>query len=392
MFNIIDKDPVLKTKKVQIKRIVIILILSIVIVFFAVCTVLYIKNDRFRNFIDYSILRKEVLSENTIKIPLSDINISNVYAYNRNIVILNKNSLEIYNSFGQNVKSLEVTISNPVFADNNKFLVVAEKDGNKIYLINGENIVWQKDLDGNINNVVVNKNGYVSVSVSGAGYKTIVILFNSAGDELFKTYFPNKYALNMDISKDNKYLSIAEADVNGTRIQTDIKVILIDDAKNNPDEAIVTYNSDSTNIVSDIKYQDKNILISMYDDGIYNTNDSMDKLKDITSEVIFADIEATNNIVTVEKTNGGLFKTNYVLEMLNVFTNKVTKYDLSNLPKEMYTKDATVAINYGTEAEFVATNGWLIKSYRANGEIKGIVMASGIAGVICKDNVEIVNL
>jgi len=393
MFNIIDKDPALKTKKVQIKRIVVILIISVIIVFLAVCTIIYIKNDTFRNFVDYSIFRKEVLSENAVKIPLSNLNISNVYAYNKNIVILNKNSLQIYNNFGQDVKDLEVTISNPIFADNNKFLAIAEKDGNKIYLINNQNIAWQKDLDGTINSIVVNKNGYVSVSEASTGYKTVVILYDPSGNELFKTYFPNTYVLNMDISSDNKYLGIAEADVNGTRVQTDIKVIVIENAKNSPDSAILgPYNSNSTNIVSDMKYQDKDILISMYDNGIYNTNDSMNKLKDITSDVIFADIEATNNIVTVEKVNGGLFKTDYVLKMLNIFSNKVTTYNLSNLPQEMYTKDAVIAVNYGTEAEFVATNGWLIKKYVADGDIKGIVIASGIAGIICKDNIEIVNL
>ncbi|MCL2860550.1 MAG: DUF5711 family protein [Oscillospiraceae bacterium] len=393
MFNIIDKDPALKTKKIQVKKIVIILILSIIIVFLAVCVIIYQKNDSFRNFVDYSIFRKEVLSENTVKIPLSNLDISNVYAYNKNIVILNKNLLGIYNSFGQDVKDLEITISNPVFADNNKFLAVAEKGGSKIYLINNQNIVWQKDLDGSINNIVVNKNGYVSVSEVSTGYKTVVILYDPAGNELFKTYFPNTYAINMDISSDNKYLSIAEVNVNGTIIQTDIKVILIETAKSDPQNAILgPYNSNSTNIISNIKYQDKNILISMYDNAIYKTGDNMDKLKDITSDVIFADIEATNDIVTVEKNSEGLFKTSYVLEMLNIFTNKITKYNLSNLPQDIYTKDTVVAVNYGTEAEFVATNGWLIKTYMASGDIKGIVMASGIAGVICKDNVEIVNL
>ena len=392
MFNIIDKDPELRTKKVQVKRILIILALVAIVVFFVVCTILYKMNEKFRNFVDYSVLRKEVLAENTVKIPISDLNMSNVYAYNKNIVILNKNLLGVYNNFGQKVKEVEITVSNPIFADNNRFLAVAERGGNKIYLINNENIAWQKDIDGSINNVVVNKNGYVSVSVSGSGYKTVVILFNSAGDELFKTYFPDTYVLNMDISRDNKYLGIAEANVNGTKIQTDIKVILVEDAKSNPVDAIVTYNNNSVNIVSDIKYQDKDILVSMYDNGIFNTADAMNKLKDINENVVFADIGATNNIVTVEKTSGGLFKTEYVLESFNIFTNKTVKYNLSNLPKEMYIKDSVIAVNYGTEAEFVNTSGWLVKKYKANGEIKDIVMSNNIAGIICKDNVEIVNL
>jgi len=196
----------------------------------------------------------------------------------------------------------------------------------------------------------------------------------------------------MDISRDNKYLGIAEANVNGTKIQTDIKVILVEDAKSNPVDAIVTYNNNSVNIVSDIKYQDKDILVSMYDNGIFNTADAMNKLKDINENVVFADIGATNNIVTVEKTSGGLFKTEYVLESFNIFTNKTVKYNLSNLPKEMYIKDSVIAVNYGTEAEFVNTSGWLVKKYKANGEIKDIVMSNNIAGIICKDNVEIVNL
>ena len=58
----------------------------------------------------------------------------------------------------------------------------------------------------------------------------------------------------------------------------------------------------------------------------------------------------------------------------------------------MYTKDDLIALNLGSEVEFINTNGWLVKKYKADQEITSIVLSNSIAGIIYRDNIEIIDL
>ena len=51
-----------------------------------------------------------------------------------------------------------------------------------------------------------------------------------------------------------------------------------------------------------------------------------------------------------------------------------------------------IALNLGSEVDFVNTSGWLAKKYIANQEITNIVISNSIAGIIYRDKIEIVNL
>ena len=43
-----------------------------------------------------------------------------------------------------------------------------------------------------------------------------------------------------------------------------------------------------------------------------------------------------------------------------------------------------IALNLGTEIEFIDTNGWLIKRYNSSSEVKDIILCDGLAGIIYK--------
>ena len=115
--------------------------------------------------------------------------------YDKYIAVLNKKTLYTYNSSGQNVAENDINISSPIFANKNKFLAIAENNGSKLYLMSGTNIVWQNTLEGKISKISINKNGYVSVIVSGTSYKSVIILMDPKGKELFKTYLSSNIAI-----------------------------------------------------------------------------------------------------------------------------------------------------------------------------------------------------
>ena len=123
-----------------------------------------------------------------IYIPILYENSPNIFAYDKYIVTLEKNTLTQYSQSGKKEGSLEIQVSDPIFDAEGKYLVVAEKNKQKIYLIYNDNIVWEKDIEGNISKINVNKNGYTSVIISGTTYKSVIAVYDKEGKELFKTY------------------------------------------------------------------------------------------------------------------------------------------------------------------------------------------------------------
>ena len=84
-----------------------------------------------------------------------------IFAYDKYVVILNDNKLNIYNTSGKKAETIDLNISNPAFTSNGKYLAVAEKGKQKLYLISGTKQKWSADIEGTISKVSVNENGYV---------------------------------------------------------------------------------------------------------------------------------------------------------------------------------------------------------------------------------------
>lgn len=377
-----------KKKKVLISASIILTVILVLIIAF------YIGNDSFRRFFDRNILRKEITQNNVSSIEINMDENPTIYAYSKYITVLNKNKLTTYSNTGKKEYEHEIAISDAIFASNNRFLAVAQKNGQNIYLISESNLLWQQEIEGNIQKINVNKNGYVSVIVSGSSYKTVIITYSPAGKELFKTYLSTTNAIDTDISNDNKYLSIAEINTSGTLIQSNIKIISIEKAQNDPTNSVIyTYNAEANDLITNIKYQDKNKLICMYDTGVHILQEEKDEqtISFEDSKIMLSSIDLNGYAVyTIEKSSGLFSNTQVILK--NMQTTKENVYTVKSVVKEMYTQSDNIALNIGSEVHFINTNGWLIKKYVSEQEIKNIVISDKIAGVVYKDKIDIVNL
>lgn len=369
------------------------IIISIMILIILILVLFYLFNPNFRNFITIHIFRKQVSQDKLTSINLVEDESSFVYAYDKYITVLNKNVLYTYNASGDITSENEIEISSPLFASNNKFLAIAENNGNTIYLISGSNIIWQSNIDGKIARINVNNNGYVSVIVTGTSYKSIVISFDAKGKELFKTYLSNTIAIDSDISNDNKYLSVAEVDYSGSVIKSIIQTISIEKAKSDPTNSVAyTFTSDNNHLITDIKFQNKNLLSCMYDDSIHilNITEKTDsEIVTFNKQYNFVDINLKNNTVMSDSRSSG-FSSNTQINIYNIQNNNTSFYKLNSGIKSLYAYNEKIAINTGSEIHFIGLNGWLLKKYNSSSEINTIVLGDNIAGVVYKDKVEIV--
>lgn len=382
----------LNKKKVMITMIIIILIIILVVI-----SAIYITNSNFRNLMDQYVFRKSVTENNLECIDINSESNTHIYAYDKYIVTLEKNILTHYSSSGKKESELKLEISEPIFDSDGKYLMIAEKNKQKIYLVNNNNIVWQKDIEGTISKISVNKNGYTSVIISGTTYKSVIAVFDKDGKELFKTYLSSTIAMDSSISEDNKYLSFAEINTSGTLIQSTVKTISMDKAKETPSDSIIyTYDADQNELIVNMKYQDKNRLVCIYNNGVHVINNNKDELlmslNEKDKKIAFSDIELNNCAYRIIEKSTGLFKANSTIELYNTATKKQNVYTFDGVAKRIYSHSSIIAIDLGSEVHFIGTNGWLIKKYSSTQEIKDIVIAENLAGIIYRDKIEFINL
>lgn len=385
-----------KDRKLNKKKIYILIAVFIIAIIIATIAIIYNANKNFRNFMDKYIFRKDVTEENVPVVELEYNSNTNIFSYGKYICVLAENNLNKYNSSGKKEKEVKIEINNPIYDVEGKYLVIGENGSQKLCLISDDHIIWEKNIDGNLNKVTVNKNGYVSAIVTGTTYKSVIITYDAKGNELFKSYLSNTIAVDACISPDNTELAYAEVNNSGTTIQSNIKIISIKEAKEKNTEPKYTYNANQNSLILRIKYQEKSQLICMYDDSIHKFEEGVDveltKLDEDNPKISFADIELTNYIFKAYEKSTSLFNADTIIEMQNTSNGKENIYTIEKVAKSVVTYNNVIGVNLGNEIYFIDTNAWLIKRYYSSQVIEKIVLGDGIAGVIYGDKIEIINL
>jgi hypothetical protein len=391
-YNNLDSE-----KSLNKKKIIGFMITAVIIVLAITFSVVYACNKTFRNWADIHILMKSISEGSLSSIDIDVDEDVSVYAYDRYIAVLKDNKLNIYNSSGKGTASLDINISTPVFTANGKYLAVAEKGKQKIYLISGTKTKWSNDIEGTISKVSVNENGYVSVICSGTTYKSVIIVFDQNGNQLIKSYIPSNSVIDSAVSSDNKYLSFAEIDTSGTLIKSTVKTIAVNDSNNSSEiTPIYTYEMDTNLLITNLRYHGSKNLICMCNAGIYLLSDGNTQMlmnfEEENKNYTFAGIDLINNIYEIEEVSDGIANQSSQIKIINTGTKKVNNYSINSIAKSTSSAGDNIAINLGTDIYFINTKGWLKKKYSANEEIRNIIVSDRIAAIVFRDKIEILVL
>ena len=371
--------------------IVFLIIFSIVVI-----TARYATEEDFRYMIDKNILKKIVDEESS---SVSQIEINQdmnpfIFAYDKYINVLSKNVLNQYNKYGTQVGKINVNISVPVYDTNDKYLALADLNGQKIYMISGLSILWEQNLEGNISKVSINKNGYVSVVVTGTTYKTVIVVIDPEGKILFRYFLSNSYVPTISISNNNKYLAIGEIDYKGSIISSTVKILSIDLAQKEPDNAIInSYKSDNNAIILDIVYDD-NYATCRFDKYVQRVDEKTnERILDITDDYLFLDIGLDKNLTFISKEQSGVFSFQYGLTIEDRKSKFQHLYIIDkDVPKSMVVRGDDIVLNFGDDIKVISKGGKLLKEFKSATEVKDMVLGDGILGIIYQNKIDIVNL
>lgn len=384
-----------ESRKLNKKKIAVVSAVLAVVLIIAIIILIYVSNSKFRDLMDKYILMKNINDSNVAYIQLDADERMYTYAYHDYVVILKNNELNLYNNSGKCVQTLKVNISSPIFETKGKYLVIAEKNQQKVYLIKDKKIIWENNVEGNISRVTVNENGYVSIIVSGTSYKSVITTIDNKGMEIFKTFLSSSIATNVAISNDNKFLSFCELDISGSLIESKVKTISIENAKQKPENSIIyTYQMPSNTIIADLQYHQRNELICMSESKIFSLkNGSVNEIDSIQQEnTSFAGILFSKGYFKVVENMNGINNQMSIVEIYNTNSKNHCEYKVNGIAKSVYSVNGIVAVNVGTEVYFINEKGWLIKKFTSTQEIRDIVVADNIAGIISKNKIQFIGL
>lgn len=377
--------------KKQKNKIIKIIIISTIIAIISMTILLYIYNANARNFIDKYILRKEISEEKLVQIDISEKDNPYFFAYEDKILVLTNNTLYAYETSGNISYTINIEITIPIFKANDKYLCIAEKGGKKVYVISNENILWQKETEYPINNMEINKKGFVSISTIGTSYK-IIEVYNNKGEEQIKTYLSNTNVVSMALSEDTKTLAIGEINFSGTLVKSNIKIVDMESVKqNNQQNSFVNYSLPEGVLLTKIKYVD-DILVCMCENAIYKIeNQQVNEMVNFSNEnILFATIE--ENVMLVKKVKSNLLSSEIEIVIMDVKNNKKNTYKLEREPKSIYAYKNLIAANTGSELIIINDLGWLTRKYISTHEINNIILTNKIVGVIYKSKIGIIQL
>ena len=376
----------------------IILITTICIIFIVLLIIavsLYLTQKNYRNWIDINVFKKNVSEQDIQSINLNTDKNNQIHVYNNYISVLNDKTVTLYNSYGEKITSIEVNINSAIFDSSQKYFAIAENKGNEICLIFDKTFLWSEKLEGEILQIHVNRNGYIATVSTDATHKSIVTFFNSQGKKLFTSYFASTRIVDASISNDNKYIAIGELDTSGTIIKSNIKILSVQNAQQDAENTIIfTYEADDGKLITNVKYQEKNQISCIFDNGLGVIKDETykDVIKIENDSITYLANDFNNHVAYVDEESTGLFKAQSNVHIINTSDFQEKIYKMDYIAKDVYGNDNIIAINVGTEIYFVDTNGWLIKKYTSNQEITNIKFSEKLATVIFKDRIVIINL
>ena len=376
-----------KNRKV-IKFTIITMIAIIILVFIA----LYMANKSFNSFIDTYILKKRISENDANNLTIDTDNLSLIYAYDKSLVVYSDGSINFYNTDAKQTGNIEMTLSKPIADSEDKYLALADYGLQKLCLIKSNSLVWQKDIEGKISKVSVNKQGYVAVSVTGTTYESIVMLFNENGDLLFSKYL-STYVIDVDISDDSKYIAIAEVDNSTILPVTKIEMVSVGLASTSSENATInTYEAESNKLLTGMNFQSKNVLVCSFEDYVLKmTDSSSDRLYEFSDLTAYLEVDSRKGFVRIDKEESSVFKSDYRLKITNE-NNSEKVYIIEGSIKSLVCKDNKIALNLGKEVQFIDNNGWLVKKFIGNQEVKSVLVSNKIGIIVFKDKISIVNL
>lgn len=218
---------------------------------------------RYSSIIGISVNKDTIISEYSSINMVTTVE-DKFFAYDKELLSYNNQSLKTYDKNGKVTweYTFEEKFTPSIFV-NDKYMVIANNSSGVVYFFSGKKEVFNKRIDGEIENIFLEENGNIAIEYSTSGYKKIIGVYNNKGDHLYNAYISSDILVGVNMLKNSTKLLLIK--VNSLSFKTGITISMLDVNKENsePYDLVTIDNS----VLYDYKINGNN-LIMLLDSGI----------------------------------------------------------------------------------------------------------------------------
>lgn len=288
------------------------------------------------------------------------------------VLVINKSGISEYTTSKNPIWVKEMNISNPIIATDGERFVIAESGGKKVMSFNSRTMLWEKECQGTVEKVFVNKLGYIGVIFSQTGYKSGFLFLNPDGQEICTKLFAKTTLIDLDISPKGDFVAMIEADTATATVSSAISFM--------SSQGEITYSSiENDTLLSGIRFLDNTNVVAIGDNKLIRIDKEynkviLDDFKDKTVSGI--NLENSDKIIKIYRTANSIFADKSTIDILNVNNKKTGTGEVSGVVKAVESTGKTIAVVLADRIDFFDISGRYLNTLNISGNYKSIKLFS----------------
>ena len=366
------------------KKIILILV-TIAISFLLLITILRNVFPKFNSFF-LKISNPQNISDISKFILLNQKGDSTAIAFDDLAVVIEKGEIKFYNKWLNKIAEFNIQIQNPIYHVNQKYLIIADRGGKKVYTFKRARNIEEKldfDLDLPIDAVFIDDKGSALVQTKNNLYKGILSYIEN-NKEKFKIFVTSGIISSMDIQKkafsNEKELALSIVECNNAKISSNIKIYRL-----NNEKAELLKEIPIDDMVTNIKYKMSGNLLIQAQDTIYTIN----KDKNFEKKELFKADENTKAINIYGSENYAIIKSEkdkrdskikgslYIYN--EVLNTEQFRYSFDTDAKEIYVNSNRIIVRTQDQFVIFSTRGSIIRILPFTDELKNYEISQDVA-------------
>lgn len=134
--------------------------------------------------------------------------------------LYNSQGLKKYDTKGEFETEHYKSAYSPVMHKKGNYTVLADTSSTEFTVLKGNAIKYETKAPQNVKSVSVNKKGYTTVITGETGYKSLVVVYDNKGEEKYRWYSDESYAIDAKLADNSKILAVASVKMEGNKLVT----------------------------------------------------------------------------------------------------------------------------------------------------------------------------
>lgn len=284
---------------------------------------------------------------------------------NDHLLMYNRQHFLEVNTKGKILWELDVPMSQPMVETSQKYMLLADLDGNHYAALyrNGEKL-REYALGNDIISAKVNAKGWTAFATATVGYKGNVTVFDKKGKEKFSWNSGEGYILDIALDDRGRYLAVAQLSSDGQ--QADSRIQFIDLRR----KAVVATAEKQDTVITELRFFEKRLLAISESEllGFKTSGKQVFSVSFAGKNPEEYDISSDEMLAFVTTDNLG----NAVLELYDMNGKKKGSYRADNAIKNLSVVQDMAVITSQRDILYINKRGKLKKTATAPHDIKGL--------------------